>query len=86
MEIKRDLSGNIHFYDDNGDIYDVIYKVNDFSKYTNTEYNEFMLNRQHPMCRCSIITMPEEIYFTYATKYLVNEYLEEYNKQDMWIN
>jgi len=36
-------------------------------------------------CRCSIITKPEEIYFTYATKYLVDEYLEEY-KKGLWIN
>jgi len=39
-----------------------------------------------PNCRCQIITMSEEIYFTYATKYLIDEYLEECNKQDLWIN
>ena len=39
----------------------------------------------HPMCRCSIITMPEEIYFTYGTKYLIKEYLEE-NKKGLWTN
>jgi hypothetical protein len=39
----------------------------------------------HSNCRCSIITKPEEIYFTYVTKYLINEYLEE-NQKGLWIN
>jgi len=57
MEIKRTENGDIYFFDDNGDIYKVIYK--DFSKYSNEEYNDFMLNREHPMCRCSIVIKPE---------------------------
>ena len=27
----------------------------DFSKYSNEEYNNYMLSREHPMCRCSTI-------------------------------
>lgn len=29
--------------------------MRDFSKYSNEEYNDYMLSREHPMCRCSII-------------------------------
>jgi len=59
--------------------------LRDFSKYNNKEYNNFMLNREHPMCRCKIIIKPEDVYFDYCTKYFVWEYTEEY-KNNLWNN
>lgn len=60
----------------------------DFSKYTNAEYNDFVLSRQHPMCRCRCTPMIKikDIYFTPSTKYLIWEYSEECNEKDIWIN
>jgi len=62
--------------DENGNIY-----FNGIEPIQKEDY----FNREHPMCRCSIIKMPEKIYFTYITKYLINEYLEEC-KHNLWIN
>jgi len=48
----------------------------DFSKYTNTEYNDFMLNREHPMCRCmTIIGDIDKNYCPYinVSKEIVND-------------
>lgn len=59
---------------------------NDDSEKIFEEYINNPLKNPFPNCRCHIITMLEEIYFTYATKYLIDEYLEEYNKQDLWTN
>ncbi len=81
MEIRRSENGDIHFFDDNGDIYETIYK--DFSKYSNAEYNDFVLNKvQHPMCRCSIIT---NWGYISTTKNLVKEYMSEC-KNGLWNN
>ena len=58
MEIKRTENGDIYFFDDNGDIYEVIYKSG-IDSIQNEEICPF-----HPMCKCSIIIKPEDVYFT----------------------
>ena len=60
--------------------------LRDFSKYLNEEYNDYMLNRDHPMCRCTPMIKIEEMYFTPSTKYLIWEYKEECAKSLIWIN
>ena len=49
MEIRRTESGDIHFFDDNGDICDVIYS-------DKIRINMGGIPDFPPMCRCSIIT------------------------------
>ena len=52
MEIKRTENGDIYFFDDNGDIYEVIYS--DRIRINTREIPDFP-----PMCRCSIVIKPE---------------------------
>ena len=37
-------------------------------------------------CRCKIIIKPEDVYFTYCTKYFVWEYTEECEENNIWWN
>ena len=84
MEIRRNEDGSISFYDDEGNKEDNPY-TKSFSEYTSEEYNRYMLNRQHPMCRCSII--PQGMMFLPdVTKKLVDQYIAECRKSLIWIN
>ena len=40
----------------------------------------------HPMCKCRIITKPEDVYFTYCTLYFIWEYSEECKESVIWMN
>jgi len=57
-----------------------------FDEYTNGEYNNFMLNREHPMCRCTPMIKIEDIYFTPCALYFKWEYKEECKDSLIWIN
>ena len=84
-EIRSNKDGDIFFYDNKGNR-EKIPHIKGFAEYTNEEYNNFMLNREHPMCRCKIIIKPEDVYFTYCTLYFKWEYLEECKESLIWIN
>ena len=82
MEIRRGAGGDIYFYDDNGDLYNVIYKRN-IDSIQREDFKPF-----HPMCRCSIIPIKAtiKIFMPYVSKALVKEYKEECNKSPIWRN
>ena len=80
MEIRRTESGDIHFFDDNGDVYEVIWKDG---------INPTKIKRpQHPMCRCTITPgkATVEIILPYISKALVGEYMGENTRSPIWRN
>ena len=57
----------------------------DYSKH-NFDYNPNIKSPNHPMCRCSIIIKPEDVYFTYCTLWFVWKYKEECKESLVWVN
>jgi len=80
MEIRRSENGDIHFFGDNGDIYEVIYK-DEIDPIQKEDIRPF-----HPMCRCSIIIEPEDEFFTYCTGWFIWRYKEECKQSPIWRN
>ena len=83
MEIRRGAGGDIYFYDDNGDLYNVIYKRN-IDSIQREDFKPF-----HPMCRCSIIPIVPNtvmVFMPYVTKSLIQEYIRECKESVIWRN
>lgn len=79
MEIRRGLGGDIYFYDNDGNLYDVFHN-NKIEPIQKEDFRPF-----HPMCRC-IMLKPEDAYFTYCTGWFVWKYKEECKESLIWIN
>ena len=60
--------------------------LRDFSEYSNEEYNDYMLNREHPMCRCTPMVKIGVVFFTPCEIYLKQEYIEECKESVIWRN
>ena len=63
--------------------------LRDFSEYSNEEYNEYMLEAEHPMCRSNIIPIKPArimVFMPDVTKILIQEYINECKKEMIWIN